>query len=171
MPEQKAAQTQAHPPQNPKTSAPGFFSRVYQVVRMIPRGQVATYGQIAAIVSHPGAARTVGWALHDLIPGSDVPWHRVINARGQISLHPGTRQIALLQREGIVVDAQAKVDLEKYQWPGLDWPEIDALRQSWHKTSQTITGGTRGSPHDKRSTLNPHSSTTSPVSDDSMAAS
>ena len=99
---------------------------------MIPRGQVATYGQIAAIVSHRGAARTVGWALHGLTEGTDVPWHRVINARGQISLDPGTRQTALLKEEGIRVNANGRVDMKRFQWPGLDWPEIEALRHKWH---------------------------------------
>lgn len=126
-----------------------FFERVYEIVRMIPPSQVATYGQIAAIVSHRGAARTVGWALHGLPEGSDVPWQRVINAQGQISLGrkaltPGpspvqttgeesasARQRALLEQEGVVFDAQGKVDLERYQWPGLDWPEIEALRTQW----------------------------------------
>ena len=102
---------------------------------MIPRGQVATYGQIAAIVSHRGAARTVGWALHGLVEGTDVPWHRVINARGQISLDPGTHQISLLQEEGVDVNTQGRVDLKRFQWPGLDWPEVEALRRSW-RTSQ-----------------------------------
>jgi methylated-DNA-protein-cysteine methyltransferase-like protein len=100
---------------------------------MIPPGQVATYGQIAAIVSHRGAARTVGWALCSLAEGTDVPWQRVINARGQISLHPGTRQIALLQAEGVAVNAQGKVDLKRHQWCGLDWPEIEDLRRSWRE--------------------------------------
>jgi methylated-DNA-protein-cysteine methyltransferase-like protein len=98
---------------------------------MIPRGKVATYGQIAAIVSHRGAARTVGWALHGLTEGTNVPWHRVINARGQISLDPGTRQIDLLRAEGVRVNAQGRVDMKAYQWPGLDWPEVEALHRTW----------------------------------------
>jgi methylated-DNA-protein-cysteine methyltransferase-like protein len=106
---------------------------------MIPRGQVATYGQIAAIVSHRSAARTVGWALHGLTKESDVPWHRVINARGQISLNPGTEQRILLREEGIAVNEQGKVDMKQYHWPGLDWPEVEALRHSWH-TNQPSQG-------------------------------
>jgi methylated-DNA-protein-cysteine methyltransferase-like protein len=122
-----------------KTASLGFFERVYQVVRMIPKGQVATYGQVAAIVSHRGAARTVGWALHGLTEESDVPWHRVINARGQISLDPGTRQISLLRNEGVEVNAKGQIDMRRFQWTGLDWPETEALRQRWHTGRSTLT--------------------------------
>jgi methylated-DNA-protein-cysteine methyltransferase-like protein len=111
---------------------------------MIPRGKVATYGQIATIVSHRGAARTVGWALHGLTKGTDVPWHRVINARGQISLDPGTRQITLLRKEGVRVNAQGKIDMKEFQWSGLDWPEVEALRRTWHADQQANTGDTTG---------------------------
>jgi methylated-DNA-protein-cysteine methyltransferase-like protein len=114
-----------------QAASPSFFDRVYEVVRMIPRGRVATYGQIAAIVSHRGAARTVGWALHGLTEGTDVPWHRVINARGQISLDPGTHQISCLREEGVVINAQGQIDMTRFQWPGLDWPEIEDLRATW----------------------------------------
>jgi methylated-DNA-protein-cysteine methyltransferase-like protein len=117
-----------------QSGIPSFFERVYEVVCMIPPGQVATYGQIAAIVSHRGAARTVGWALHGLPEGSDVPWQRVINAQGRISLggrgNAASAQRTLLEQEGVVFDRD-KVDLEWYQWPGLDWPEIEALRSKW----------------------------------------
>jgi len=114
-------------------NTPNFFERVYQVVRMVPPGQVATYGQIAEIVSHRGAARTVGWALHALPEGSDVPWQRVINAQGEISLgrHGSAVQRALLEQEGVAFDRQGRVDLARYQWPGLDWPDIEDLRATW----------------------------------------
>ena len=58
----------------------GFFDRVYTVVRRIPAGRVTSYGHVAALCGKPCAARTVGWALHGLPDGSDVPWHRVVNA-------------------------------------------------------------------------------------------
>jgi methylated-DNA-protein-cysteine methyltransferase-like protein len=116
-------------------NAPSFFERVYEVVRMVPPGQVSTYGQIAAIISHRGAARTVGWALHGLPEDSGVPWQRVINAQGRISLggrgSAASTQRALLEQEGVVFDARDKVDLGRYQWPGLDWPEVEALRTRW----------------------------------------
>ncbi|MEZ4290587.1 MAG: MGMT family protein [Myxococcota bacterium] len=61
------------------------WSPVYRVVRRVPEGRVATYGQVAAIAGMPGAARQVGWALNALDEADDVPWHRVINARGEVS--------------------------------------------------------------------------------------
>jgi methylated-DNA-protein-cysteine methyltransferase-like protein len=116
-------------------NVPSFFERVYEVVRMVPPGQVSTYGQIAAIISHRGAARTVGWALHGLPEDSGVPWQRVINAQGRISLggrgSAASTQRALLEQEGVVFDARDEVDLGRYQWPGLDWPEVEALRTRW----------------------------------------
>ena len=122
------------------SNTPGFFERIYDVVRMIPPGQVATYGQIASIVSHRHAARTVGWALASLAPGTDVPWHRVINVRGIISLRhldrPSRAQRTLLEQEGIVVDQEGQVDLQRHQWRGLDWPEVEALRQRWNTKLQ-----------------------------------
>jgi methylated-DNA-protein-cysteine methyltransferase-like protein len=126
---------------DPRSSPPSFFERVYQVVRMVPFGQVATYGQVAAIVSHRGAARTVGWALHGLAEGSDVPWHRVINARGEISLGPDSQQPVLLAREGIVADEKGRIDLQRHQWAGLDWPDVEALRYFWRASSGNDPSG------------------------------
>jgi methylated-DNA-protein-cysteine methyltransferase-like protein len=115
---------------------PSFFERTYHIVRMIPYGQVATYGQVAEIVSDRRAARTVGWALNALRRGTDVPWHRVINARGTISRRNRERaaqtQQQLLQREGIAFDAQGRIDLQEFQWDGLTWPEIESLHREWN---------------------------------------
>jgi len=109
-----------------------FFEQVYRVVRRIPPGQVATYGQIARILGAPRAARTVGWALHDLPTGSDVPWQRVVNARGSISLERrgmgGAIQRALLEEEGVPFDPEGRIDLAVYGWPGPDLAEEQALR-------------------------------------------
>jgi methylated-DNA-protein-cysteine methyltransferase-like protein len=100
-----------------------FFEQVYEVVRRIPRGQVATYGQVARLLGTPRAARTVGWALHSIPKGNDVPWHRVLNARGGISLgargQAAALQQSLLEDEGIVFDDSGRIDLDKYGWPGL----------------------------------------------------
>jgi len=108
------------------TMHPSFFDRVYAVVRQIPRGKVASYGQIAALLGHPGAARTVGWALNAL-RGSDidnVPWQRVINSYGRISISRADLgaelQRALLEEEGVEFDSRGYVDLSRYGWAGMD---------------------------------------------------
>lgn len=112
--------------------ANSFFEQVYRVVRRIPPGQVATYGQIARILGAPRAARSVGWALHDLPSGSDVPWQRVVNARGCISLESrgmgGAMQRSLLEEEGVRFGAEGHIDLAVYGWPGPDLAEEQALR-------------------------------------------
>ncbi len=98
----------------------GFFERVWDLVCQIPPGQVATYGQIAEILGSPRAARTVGWALHALLEGSGVPWHRVINQEGRISTskHPQGygEQRCLLEMEGVEFDEQGRVNLHIYGW-------------------------------------------------------
>lgn len=94
-----------------------FFFRVYALVRKIPRGKVATYGQIARALGSPHAARTVGWAMHAC--PADVPWHRVVNARGEISLRPTIgyhEQRARLKAEGVRFNRMGKIDLQKYGW-------------------------------------------------------
>ncbi len=89
-------------------------------MRRIPRGRVATYGGIAELAGLEGHARQVGYALHDLPPGSDVPWHRVINARGEISprSHGDSHELQrmLLESEGVEFDRTGRVDLKKYRW-------------------------------------------------------
>ncbi len=96
------------------------YSRIWAVVRRIPRGRVATYGQIAALAGIPNGARQVGYAMHALPTGSRVPWHRVINARGEVSLRAGgaadRRQRAMLEREGVRFDTAGKVDLARWRW-------------------------------------------------------
>ena len=94
----------------------GFHERVFEVVRSIPRGRVASYGQIAEILGHPGVARHVGNALaacdHARAP---VPWQRVVNARGMISTH-GARQRELLEKEGVEFTAQGTVNMARHRW-------------------------------------------------------
>jgi methylated-DNA-protein-cysteine methyltransferase-like protein len=100
--------------------ATSFFEEVYRIASMVPPGQVATYGQIAAYLGNPRGARTVGWALGSLPAGLDVPWHRVVNSQGRISGPPHGRraseQRAMLEEEGIVFDATGRIDLDKYGW-------------------------------------------------------
>jgi len=100
------------------------YDRIYAVVRRIPHGRVATYGQIADLAGLDGRARQVGYAMRTLtIEG--VPWHRVVNSRGQISARsePGGDLIQrqLLEREGVVFDAADRLKLEHYRWrPRMD---------------------------------------------------
>jgi methylated-DNA-protein-cysteine methyltransferase-like protein len=96
------------------------YARIYSVVRRIPRGRVATYGQVAELVGLPGGARQVGYALHALGPASTVPWQRVINARGGVSPRslPGWEQVqrGVLEAEGVVFGPGGRVDLERHRW-------------------------------------------------------
>lgn len=94
------------------------YARIYAAVQRIPRGRVATYGQIAALADLPRRARQVGYALHALPPGSPVPWQRVVNARGEVSLPglAGARQRELLAAEGVEVGDSGRVDLKAFQW-------------------------------------------------------
>ncbi len=106
----------------------GGYGRIYRVVRRIPRGRVATYGQVAMLAGLPGHARQVGYALHALGAGSEVPWHRVINVRGEVSLRsaPGWERVQrqLLEEEGVDFDARGRVALERYRW----WPRSTSPR-------------------------------------------
>lgn len=97
------------------------YRRIYAVVRRVPRGRVATYGQVAALAGLAGQARLVGYALHAVPPGGSLPWHRIINARGGISLRRaspsgGITQRILLEREGIRFDGASRVNLARYAW-------------------------------------------------------
>ncbi|MBT8446814.1 MAG: methyltransferase [Gammaproteobacteria bacterium] len=96
------------------------YDEYYAVIRRIPGGRVATYGQVAAAVGRPRNARQVGYALAALPDGTDVPWHRVVNAGGSISARaePGREgeQRRLLESEGIVFDARDRIDLKRWQW-------------------------------------------------------
>ena len=112
---------------------PSFFERVYRVVTHIPRGRVASYGQIAALLGQPRAARTVGWALSSLTPrqAADVPWQRVINHAGRISISrvdlSAEVQRSLLEEEGVRFDETGHVDWRRFRWAGLEWYEIEEL--------------------------------------------
>lgn len=103
-----------------RSTAPPGWALFYRQVRRIPAGCVATYGQIAALAGRPRHARQVGYALHALPENSDVPWHRVVNARGEISLRAAGGhdlvQKRLLRREGVRFDASGRIDLSRYQW-------------------------------------------------------
>ena len=90
------------------------------MVRKVPRGRVATYGQIAELAGLEGHARQVGYALHNLPEKSSVPWHRVVNAKGEISARTGSDshelQRLLLEAEGVEFDGRSRIDLRRYRW-------------------------------------------------------
>ncbi len=100
-----------------KAPSPSYRA-IYSTVRRIPRGRVASYGQVAAEAGLTNAARQVGYALHALPTGSAVPWHRVLNAQGVISLrdHHALTQRMLLTGEGVHFDARGRVDLARFGW-------------------------------------------------------
>ncbi|MFM8967276.1 MAG: MGMT family protein [Vulcanococcus sp.] len=105
----------------------GFDERVWRAVEGIPRGQLATYGQIAELIGAYGCARQVGWALRRLPLPSPVPWHRVVNAQGRIAMTPSREgsdwiQRELLLAEGIPVDGAGRLPLRRYRWWPDAWP-------------------------------------------------
>lgn len=97
------------------------YEKIYAIARQIPEGKVATYGQIADLADLYGKARLVGYALYRVAPNSDVPWHRVINAKGEVS-HSSLRngsdylQRSLLESEGIKFNSEGKINLNEYLW-------------------------------------------------------
>lgn len=104
-----------------------FKEQVLTIIKRIPRGQVATYGQIAAIASSPRAALMVGRILRQSSESEQLPWQRVINSQGRISIvnmdYPAELQAELLRQEGVIVTENRGyfVDLSKYLWQPLDF--------------------------------------------------
>lgn len=104
-----------------RPSVSDSYSRIYAAVRKIPRGRVTTYGAIARLAGLPRQARLVGYALHAASSAAPMPWHRVINAQGKLSLvrdgkSSGITQRILLEREGVRVAGGNRVSLEQYGW-------------------------------------------------------
>jgi len=96
---------------------------IYDATRLVPRGKVATYGQIAMLAGLPGHARLAGYALYNLPQElyTEVPWQRVINAQGRISYSEARRggdhrQRRLLEREGVEFGPSGRIDMQKYCW-------------------------------------------------------
>jgi methylated-DNA-protein-cysteine methyltransferase related protein len=120
-----------------------LYHRIYEVVRHIPPGRVATYGQVAMVVGPPVTARQVGDAMAALrhgSPGLSVPWQRVINAQGKVST--GRHQQQLLEQEGVVFHANGCTDLHRFGWHGPDpvWAEAHgfALRHDVSAEAQQL---------------------------------
>ncbi len=112
-----------------------FFEQVYAIVRQIPEGKVTSYGRIAAMLDAPRGARAVGYAMRalkhkrDNLNYEDIPWHRVINAKGQISLQGFGKQIQkdLLEEEGIHLTSDYKIDMDIYLWEGILPHEVQKI--------------------------------------------
>ena len=108
--------------------------RIWDTIRDIPKGCVASYGQIAEIAGIPRGARQVGYALRQLPSGSDVPWYRVIQTSGRIAFDKGSRaynrQSKRLMMEDVVI-LKGRIDMQKYRWQ----PDLDELlwkpRAAW----------------------------------------
>ncbi|WP_227498505.1 MGMT family protein [Synechococcus sp. PCC 7336] len=104
----------------PRDSKP-LYEQFYETVRQIPPGKVATYGQVARWSGYPGYARQVGYALFRLDRETDVPWQRVINAKGEISQSPmrygsDDLQREILLEEGVQFSDRGKIDLAQFGW-------------------------------------------------------
>lgn len=101
-------------------AGPSAYAKIYATVRRIPKGRVASYGQIAKLAGLAGRARQVGYAMHALRSGTSVPWQRVVNAQGRVSRRrvPGAEltQRMLLEREGVRFGPGGRIPLERFGW-------------------------------------------------------
>ena len=115
-----------------------FYEQVYAVLRRIPAGKVTSYGRVAQMLGRPNAARAVGYALSALQDHKEeeaygeIPWHRVVNSKGRISISSrefsAEQQARLLRAEGVPVDDDLKIqEFEDWLWEGLHWVEIDDI--------------------------------------------
>jgi methylated-DNA-protein-cysteine methyltransferase-like protein len=103
-----------------------FTAEAIRLIKAIPRGKVATYGQIAYMTGLYPSVRRVVWILHSSSEKEGLPWHRVVNRKGEISLKPGAgyeKQKELLEKEGVVFDKNDRIDLDVFLWD----PEYDEI--------------------------------------------
>ena len=97
----------------------GFHQKVKDIIKKVPEGKVASYGQIAVLAGNHRAARQVAWVLHSSSRKDKLPWHRVVNSEGRISLRPNYGyeiQKELLKKEGIKFDENDRIDFKNYLW-------------------------------------------------------
>ena len=112
-----------------------FYEQVYAVVRRIPAGKVTSYGRVARMLGRNNAARAVGYAMNALkdkdASYADVPWWRVINSQGRISIvnreHSGNEQADRLADEGVKIGDDLRILSEEYWWEGLSLLELDDI--------------------------------------------
>lgn len=118
-----------------------FNEQVYALVRRIPPGKVLSYGRVAWLLGIPKGARAVGWALHSLAHSTDVPWQRVINAKGYISTscveHTAAIQRERLEAEGIVFDQYDHVDMARFMWSASDWEARAIIEEAMQSSTGT----------------------------------
>lgn len=119
---------------------PSRYELVYAIVRQIPEGRIATYGQVATYVQGVGP-RQVGYAMAALQPGTDVPWQRVINAKGEVSPRLAGEghhhQRTLLEQEGVTFDARSRTSFKDYGWDG---PDPQWLVENGYDLEDFLTG-------------------------------
>ncbi len=108
-----------------------LYQRIYQVTKRIPSGNVTSYGRIARMVNT--TARQVGYAMAALTSDQEVPWHRVINSKGELSARKGgkvdSRQRTLLLEEGVVFDQHGRIDFDQFGWIEAELPYFDKNTQ------------------------------------------
>jgi methylated-DNA-protein-cysteine methyltransferase-like protein len=130
-----------------------LYERIYAVTRQVPPGKVSTYGQIAAIVGRGCTARQVGYAMAALrSDDKSVPWQRVINSQGEISLRAGgggERQRSLLEAEGVEFDAGGRADFRRFGWEGPDWEWLE--QHAFNPAPSLGKPGKAGSPGEQLS--------------------
>lgn len=104
-----------------------FTENVIHKILEVPIGKVATYGQIARLVGNPKAARQVSRILHSVSNKYQLPWHRIVNVKGEIVISDVNKQKSLLEKEGIVINSHMCINLDTYQWvnedPDREWME------------------------------------------------
>ncbi|MBD3197435.1 MAG: methylated-DNA--[protein]-cysteine S-methyltransferase [Candidatus Lokiarchaeota archaeon] len=109
-----------------------FTKKVLMLIKNIPKGKVSTYGRIAKLAGNPKAARQVSWILHSSSKKYNLPWHRVINSRGEISIksvESKELQKRLLENEMIEINSEFKIDLNKYHWDLQSIEEINTNKK------------------------------------------
>jgi methylated-DNA-protein-cysteine methyltransferase related protein len=101
---------------------PDFATQVYAIVKRCPRGRIVSYGGVAAMLGKPRSARAVGRALNALPDGNKVPWWRVVNSRGEVSIrgvhHGEVLQRTLLEREGVKFETSGRISWKQFGWQG-----------------------------------------------------